>query len=74
MKTFQQLLEKVWTTRHCRLIVEYPNGSLRSQVLDVDPKIDWIEDSRCEGIHVTISSDIYHKAVYKCGEWDLADD
>lgn len=74
MKTFQEVLQLVWTTKHCHVIVDYPDGTLRSQVLDQNPNVDWIEITKCEGLQVSISSNIYHRAVYKCGEWELAEE
>lgn len=73
MKTFQDLLSSVCPSGDCRFLVEYPNGFIRSQLMEVNKHIDWVDETACEGAKVMISSDIYYTAEYKCGGWVLGE-
>ena len=72
MKTFKELLYSVCPSGDCRFLVEYPNKFIRSQLMEINKDIDWVDETKCEGVCVLISSDIYYRAEYKCGEWVLA--
>ena len=72
MKTFQSILHSLCKDDRCRFIVKYPDGRIRSQIYEKNTNIDWVDETRCEGVHVKISTDVYYDVEYKCGEWELA--
>lgn len=69
MKTFQDILKSVNPSEYCRLFVEYPDGTIRTQILKNNPDIAWIDATKCEGMRIRVSDSIYTDIVYKWGEW-----
>lgn len=73
MKTFQDILRSVHISEFCRVLVEYPDGIIRTQILKDNHDVTWIDNTKYEGMRIRISDSIYTDIVYKCGEWSLAE-
>jgi hypothetical protein len=55
------------------LRVRYPDGFIRSRVLDVNIDLDWVDESPVIGAKFTLTYDIKTQLVgmYKVGGWEL---